>query len=786
MDFWLKWGGSVKRIASQFLYNLKKDKGAYLSFGVVILITAIMLNLALVLVFQVDRAYDNKLEALETAAINISIPYTQNMDELKEDLMALEGVSKVECRDAVFLEAVVKDFRGTDFSMNTMFYNLEDSREMNKLDIKEEGEEVTEQSIYLPLYVASFGEFGLDEEIIYEIGDKKHTFLVSGILEEMQYGNYGMGLMGAYLPASVYEEIAGEYEEHMVTEYSIIADNHTALKDLNNDISNLLEEKGITMLTCCDRDSTKNTRTMVCNLLILILLAFALVILLVSVFLCKFRISNSIEEDMTNMGVLKALGYTGNMIIASVVFPYLMVTLIASLIGVLVSYSVLPALSELLTLQAGFSFRLVFDAKGFLCVELILLAIVAVFTYTAAKRIRRLQPIHAIRGNGEGKRIKKNYFPLEETHGNTKLLLILKQMFSNGKQNALLFGVSFVLTILVAFASTLFYNVIVKPDNFISTLSEEMPEIIINPKEESADELYGALQRDSGIKKVLKYTTGTANIEDEPVTVFACKDFSRVSNDLCYLGENPDKKNEIALGSAWEGKYELGEQIKVQNGDISHSYEITGFVQSVNYQGKVCEFSIDGYAALHSEKPVPSIYVYLQDGTEAESFMEELEESYGNMISGQVNYQKMTETTQEMYAGITSIIVIVIFVLTILIALFVLYIVIKTLLVQRKQELGIYKAIGYSNGQLMVQLMGGFLPSSVLAVLLSSGLGLIYVPQMSKFIFQSIGAMKNNMEVSFVFLMIFAFVQIIVNLIISISLMMPVRKISAYALIKED
>ncbi len=776
----------MKRIASQFIYNLKKDKGAYLSFGVVILITAIMINLALVLVFQVDRAYDNRLEALETATINVSIPKAQDKDELKEDLMELQGVSRVESRDAVLLEAVVKDFRGTDFSMNTMFYNLDESREMNKLDIREERAEVTEQSIYLPLYVTSFGEFGLDEEIIYEIGDKKHRFQVSGILEEMQYGNYGMGIMGAYLPKNVYEEFVREYEEHKVTEYSIIADGNTEISDLNNKISDLLEVKGVTMLTCCDRESTKDTRTMVCDLLILILLAFALVILLVSVFLCKFRISNSIEEDMTNMGVLKALGYTGNMIIASVVLPYLMVTLIASLIGVLVSYSVLPVLSELLTLQAGFLFRLLFDAKAFLWVELMLTVIVMVFTYTAAKRIRRLQPINAIRGNSEGKRILKNCFPLEKTRGNTKLLLILKQMSSNGKQNALLFGVSFVLTILVAFASTLFYNVIIKPDNFISTLSEEMPEIIINPKEESEAELYRELQRDSGIKKVLKYTTGTANIEDEPVTVFACEDFGRVSNDLCYLGENPDKKNEIALGSAWEGKYDLGELIKVQNGDISRFYEITGFVQSVNYQGKVCEFSIEGYAELHSENPVPSVYVYLQDGTEAEEFMENLEETHGSMISGQVNYQKMTETTQDMYAGITSVIVIVIFVLTILIALFVLYIVTKTLLVRRKQELGIYKAIGYSNGQLMIQLMGGFLPSSVLAVLLSSGLGLIYVPQMNQFIFQSIGAMKNNMEVSFVFLMIFALVQIVVNLIISISLMMPVRKISAYALIKED
>ena len=92
MNFWLKWGGNVKRIKSQLVYNLKKDKGSYISFGIVVLITAIMLNLALVLVFQVDRAYDNKFEDLETATINVCIPQIQDTDTLREDVKGLEGV----------------------------------------------------------------------------------------------------------------------------------------------------------------------------------------------------------------------------------------------------------------------------------------------------------------------------------------------------------------------------------------------------------------------------------------------------------------------------------------------------------------------------------------------------------------------------------------------------------------------------------------------------------------------------------------------------------------------
>lgn len=776
----------MKTIKSQFMYNLKKDKGSFLSFGIVVFVTAIMLNLAFVLVFQVDKAYDKKFEELDTATVNVCIPKFQDTETLKADIKALEGVSKVECREAVFLEAVVKDFRGTDFSMNTVFYNLDESRDMNKLDIKDENVELAGQSIYLPLYVASFGEFGLEDEIVYEVSDKKHTFAVAGVLEEMQYGNYGRGLMGAYLPKSIYENFTEEYEANMVVEYSVMADSDVGAGYVYNEISNILEDKGITLLTGIDKNSTKDTRTLVCNLLILVLVAFALVILLVSVFLCKFRISNSIEEDMINMGILKALGYTGNMIIASVVMPYLMVTLLAALLGVITSYGILPMLSEVLTLQAGFSFELLFDSKALLCVGFILASIVALFTYSAARRIKKIQPINAIRGNGEGKKIKKNHFPMEETGGNTKVLLVLKQIFSNGKQNILLFSVSFVLTILIAFASTMFYNVIVKPNNFISTLSEEMPQIMVYPNSEEVDSLFEDLQSVSKVEKVLNYTVGTLNIDDIPVTVFACEDFSKVSNDLCYLGENPENENEIALGSTFEKMYKIGDFIEICNGDNSQVYEVVGFVQSVNYQGNICEFSLDGYETLFSEKVISSIYVYLEEGTDATQVIEDIEEKYGEQIANQVNYQKMTETTREMYSEITSVLVIVIFVLTILIVLFVLYIVIKTLLVQRKKELGIYKAMGYSNGQLMMQMIGSFLPSSVLAVLISSVLGLIYVPQIIGLIFSSIGAMKNNMEVSLSFLMIFAFVQIVVNLIISISLTKPIKKISAYALIKED
>ena len=773
------------KIKSQVIHNLKKDKGAYISFGLIILFTAFMLNLALVLTFQVDKAYDAKFDALNTASVNVCIPEAQNSPALMRQLNAINGVSEVEAREAVFAEAVVKDFRGTDFSMNTVFYNLDDERSTNRLHVRQDQGAAGEQSIWLPLYVANFGEFPLGSEIVYEVNGSAYTFWVTGVVEEMQYGNYGKGMMGAYLPGEAYEAFARDQKSNAVIEYSLTAEDASFVEDIKNGVSSVLDENGVTMLTICDRVSTKDARTMVCDLLILILLAFAFVILLVSVFLCKFRISNSIEDEMVNMGVLKAMGYTGNMIVASLVMPYGIVTVLTASLGVLLSYGVLPVLSGVLTMQSGFSFALAFDAKGLACTLILLVLIVLAFTSSAAKRIKKVQPINAIRGNAETRHIRKNYFPLEKASGSTQLRLVFKQMLACKKQNVLLFLVSFVLTVLMAFSGTLFYNVIIKPENFMSTLSEETPDVILLPEKDRQEQLIDVLQVDLDVNNILQYTLGNGTIGDTAVTAFVCEDFSRVSNDLCYSGRNPQAENEIALGSAFEGTYRTGDTVTIENGAYSRTYNITGFIQSVNYQGNVCALTMAGYKALTGGSVQPSLYVYLREGAAAADFIETFENDHPGLAAKIINSQKMAQTSQEMYSGISTVIIAAIFILTMLIVLFILYIVIKSLLVRRKQELGIYKAMGYTNRQLMLQTAGSFLPVTIAAVLLSSALGMLYMPWINQAVFQTIGAVKNNMEVSFGFLMIFAALQIAMNFVISICLTLPIRKISAYALIKE-
>lgn len=622
----------MKKIANQILYNLKKEKSSFISFGVIILITALILNCAAVLLRQVDSAYDGKFEELSTAPLNAIVPEVQSNSELEKAINETKEVEKCESHTAIMTEATVKDFNGADFSMNTVFYNIDDKRTLNSFELVSECENDVVNPIYIPLYVSNFGGFALNDEIVYVIDGKSHTFTVAGVIEEMQYGNYGSGLLCAYLPEEEFAEFADSYSSKAVVEYSMSVKNGASLDKVKNDVTKAIDNKAVMALSILDSESVKGTRTMVTDLLVLILAAFALIILAVSVFLSNFKVKNAIEFEITNMSVLKALGYTSAQIVASITLPYAIVSLLFAILGVGLSYALLPVLCSVLTVQSGFSFAISFDLPSFVCVACILCGVVAFFTFISARKIKKTQPIDGLRGNTSSKHTKRNHFPIEESKGNTKFLLVLKQMIASKKQNVMLFFVSFVLTVLIAFSGTLFYNVVVKPQNFMSALSDEVADAIIYPKSDSVSELELKLDNDNRGHNSLKYMSATVKIEDKTVTAFACEDFSKVRNDVCYMGENPKEPDEIALGSTFEENFKIGDVVRVTIDDITKSFQVTGFVQSVNLQGEFCELSMEGYNSLFTKKQTPSLYVYLENPENAEEITKEYKSHYFELV----------------------------------------------------------------------------------------------------------------------------------------------------------
>ena len=744
----------MNKTATLIIHNLKKNKGQYLSFGFIICLTAFIMNIALVLAFQTSDAYDSRFHELDTADINFIIPQLQDNNELIAEIETIDGVSTVEKRGGIFVSATVREFADSDFDMNTVFYNLDEARTLNRLDVSEYMKQ-DENIVYIPMYMNELGGFSEGGNITYSIDDKDHTYEIGGIVSEMQYGNYGTGLIGGYFPAAAYEKFADKHGEDKIAEYSLRTADNADLTKIKNAVTELLSDRNIAALNLNDRAAAKQTRMMVCTLLIVIFLALAAIILAVSIFLSSFRIRSTIEDEMAQMGVLKAVGYTSRLIIRSVVVPYTLAGIVSTVIGAALSYTALPGLAAILAIQSGFTYTPVFDAAALLIVVIILVFAIVLFAYLSAMKIHKLEPIDAIRGSkgAEG-----------------------------AGQNILLSALSIGIMVLLSFAGTLLYNVSVKPDNFINTLSEESPSVIFAAKDDKISELRELLQGDSRVKLALEYASSSVSYADGSLVSFVCEDFGKVINDICYKGRSPVGKDEIAVGNMLAEHYPIGTKIKITAADKSASYEVTGYIQSVNNAGKVCELTSEGYARIGGT--ISTVNVYLHDKT-AQNFIEEYEEHHATLIASSINYEQLNENSRMMYAGIVSAVTVALFVISVLMVLLVLYVIINSMISRRRQEFGIYKAIGYTSRQLTIMTAARFIPALALSAALSAIMGIWYIPKINQFIFSQIGAIKNHFVISIWILLVLALIFTAVAFFISVLLAAPIKKITAYSLLKE-
>lgn len=764
------------------IHNLKKSRGQFISFGIVMLITAIILNSSLVLLFQTSEAYDELFDKLNTANISVTIPQGADYDGIENDILKLEGAADIQSHEAIFASAALQDFNNSEFTMNTFFYRLSDERELTCHEVTQTIETSDKMSVYIPLYLYSLGGYKTGEIIRYIIDKTEYKFTIKGVVSEMQYGNYGAGYIGLYLSDSAYEALENDENFTKVSEYLIKTDEGADIAAVKNSVSRLFKDKSVPTLSLLDSETAKGSRTMTSSIIVLFLAVFALIVLVVSIFLSRFKVKNTIDEEINEMGVLKGIGYTSNMLVFSQVIPYVLVCGIGLAVGVALSYLIIPVIAYMLAVQSGFSYEPQFDILAALITVVTILLVVFVFILTAAGKIKKLEPINAIRGIDPLKPAGKNHFPLDTSSGAIGMNLILKQTCESPGRNIILFAVMFVLMILLAFTGVLLFNVNVRPQNFLTTLSEELPDIKVQAESEKADELILALEKEN--VKAVKYGVVMAEYTEGNIPVIVCENFSELENDISYEGRNPENADEIAIGSEFAGDYAVGDKFTLSFDSEDYEFTVTGFIQSVNSNGLISEITDEGYARM-SDNAFETFNLYLDDGADISAFVKKLENDYDELTANVNNAAKDTESMQMLYSSLITIVAVILFIITVFIVMLILYVILHSMLTSMKTDFGIYKAMGFTSGQLMMRTVGSITPVVLGGALASALLGNLYLPAMFDGIFSVIGAMKNNFEIPVILLIIMAVILTAVNIVIGMILCHPIKKINPYSLIKE-
>ncbi len=799
-----KWGGNVKKLWMHAIANIRKTKASSTTLVIMFLIAALLLNSGLLVVINYGSYFNNLKEELGSSDAYFALPDKIYTDEVKKYIDENKHVKQTQTLEGLVLEADILS-KGKEKSFPIMFSNMEEKREISKWKYVGEHLPAEDMSVYVPDIFKAVNGYQLNDKIELKYTDeetkevKAITFKVKGYTEDVYFSSQDTGYISFYLPDDTYQKVKGILKNSSFLTHVVFTnlDNVKSVSTIENGIRDLLNLNSAslmaadpsTMLVVIDLELIQLARCMMATMVSAMMVLFASIIVIVCLLVVRFRIVNSIEEDIMKIGSLKSVGYTSRQIILSIILQFSLIAGIGSLIGIALSYPALPAVSAVFEQQSGLKWEQSFDAFISGIAFLILLLIVLFIALIAARRISKLSPIHALRGETTSRKYKRNHLQLEKANRNLPIALALKSVLQSMKQNVMIIVILIAVTFSGIFGVIMYYNTTIDTKAFAEVPGMEICNAIavLNPEMDQAKVMKSIKNMDH-VWKVQYFDEVKLKVEGMEVAAYVMDDYGRKETRLVYEGRYPKNKNEITLAGILAGRLNktIGDTVTVGFGENEEHFKVVGLSNGSQMGGLNTSILAKDYKRLNREFKHQSLYIYLDKGTDAEKFVKKLESKFDkNMMLAAVNFDKGMEEGMASYQKIVAAMGLAMLVITLLVVTLVLYFVISSSVIRKKRELGIQKAIGFTTYQLMNQLSLSFTIPITIGAVIGTLLGALYTNPMMSLSMKSMGVMKAGFIVDPYWVISFGAATTLFSYLLSMLITWRIRKISAYALVTE-
>lgn len=767
--------------------NIRKSKGQTVSIIVLIMIASLMLNLWLMLSMDYKANFERYHSAFNAEHVTLSVD--GNTDELQNFLLqTVEGDSRTEEYRLDNCMHMTGTFPYNGGEMNGWFVFLEKQnalkRNIGRIEIVEDSSLTS--GIYLPMLYKT-DDIAVGKSIDVSIGSHKVTYTVCGFFNSIMMGSHNCTLTELVLTQDKYTELQNSGYASQATLCSVRLTDKSESFNYESSLKSAVSENypNITMMSNCygTVSVSRYISQMICSGL---MAAMAFFVLLIALVVIISNIVNYIQVHMKNLGALKSVGYTSRQLIHSLLLQFLGLTLTAALVGIGLSYLLFPSVNEMMMAQTGIPYVMHFLPLPFLISLAVLSIAVALAVWTAARRIKRIEPIVALRAGIQTHNFQRNHIPLEKTKASLNLALALKTAFSGIKHNVTICITMLVLSLVVVFSGLMTENVIADMTPFLNLVMGESADSCISVQIDAEDDFLSEMKKDSRVEKAYLYTSLTvSHTGGAELMATLCENFKDVNNqNTVFEGRFPKYNNEIAIAAKYakENDFQIGDEIEIGANGKKEKYLICGFTQISNNLGKDCLFTREGYERL-GVLTNATYYINLADGTDIDAFNQETKEKLDGSINTVVNIDETITSMSGVYVSLMTIIVIAILALSVIIIIFVLYLLVRTMLNNKLCDYGIMKALGFTTKQLILQTALSFMP----AVIVSTSLGLticsLIINPLTALFLNGIGIVKCTFTIPIGFIIVAGIGLVLCAFLTVCLLSLKIRKISPRALL---
>ena len=767
--------------------NMRKAKGQTIAIIVLILLASLMLNLGLMLSMDYKanfKRYHNRLNAE-----HVTLSVDGDTDEIREFLtQTLERNTNVSTYRLDTCLSMTGSFPYNGGEMNSWFIFMEKdtalTRSIGKVEIVEDSHFTS--GVYLPMLYKS-DDIAIGNTIEIFVGSHPVYYTVCGFFNSVMMGSHNCSLTEIVLTVDQYDELVTLDYASQATLCSIRLNNVSQNLSFEADLKSMVSKAFPNILLMGNNyDIVAQSRYIsqsICSSIMNVMAFFTLLIALVVI---VSNIINYVQVNIKNLGALKAVGYTSKQLICSLLVQFLGLTLCMAIIGAGLSYCIFPAINVMMMQQTGIPYAIHFLPFPILISLLILCGVIASFVWLAARRIKKIEPIVALRAGVQTHSFKRNHVPLERTNAPLNLALALKTTLSGIKHNLTVCITMIILALIVVFSGLMTENVIADMTPFLNLIVGETADSCINVDIGIEQKFLEVLQTDNRVEKVYLYhSLNVSHAGGANFVATLSDDFSQVNNqNVVFKGRYPKYDNEIAIAAKYakENNLEIGDEIEITANGKTKTYLISGFTQISNNLGRDCLLTRKGYERLGTLSNV-SYYINLTNETDIDAFNAQVKEMFIDDVFTVINIDKTIQGAGSVYVSLMTIIVIAILILSAIIVAFVLYLLVRTMLNNKKRDYGILKSLGFTNQQLILQTALSFIPAIIFSTIVGIIISCFVINPLTSIFLSGIGIVKCTFHIPVAFVTIAGMLLILLSFGIACLLSLKIKKIAPRALL---
>jgi len=761
------------------LANLRKGPWQTAGLAGFVTLAALMANLGLMFTMVYPHALDDQARAAGTPWLSVFEPDGSYSDAQVSWLLDQPGVDAVEHADVLVPDKTTVRFHdGPEDKVQAFVADADAASGREAVRLHDGGKPLTDDGVWLPyLYEVVYG-WQVGDEFTFDFGSSVVRLQVCGFTDEIPFGSYGNVWHRFYVASSTYGQLADELPRW--AHLKVYTDTPERADTLMYEVLDQFDGVNVFSYT-----PTKEDRLFMARVLATVILAFSIVVVAVSLLVVRFRVVASIEESMSNIGTLKALGYTSGQIAGSLLGQFGLVTLVGSAAGVAGSYAVLPLVAGRLEAQSAVVWTPGFAPLPALAAVAVVAGTALAVTGVVVVRIRRLGALTSLRTGLTVHSFKHNRFPLDRTAGPLTWLLAAKSAVAAKAQTVTIGLVVAGVTVMGTVTAATYENIGADPANLVDVIGVELPDVHADGDPEAIAELQVDLASRDGVRALFAYTDGIP-LPDSSWPVVSTDDFSVTEGHMLCQGRWPQHANEVAVN--WQLARTNGRGIGDTWGFIIdgtvQEYLVTGLIQTVESTQTVA-LTTDGVRRLLPDHQHDMLYVYLDDPADADAVAADIRRGWADRgVHASTDAKTMTARMAP-FGPVVSTVTAVVLAVSVTIIVLVVSLVMSMAVRRSRRRFGVQKAVGFTNRQLVAQTTATYLPTVAVGAAVGSTVGCYAFPPFMDALFRTMDIYTTAMRTSAGTTAVLVVALVALGLAAALAATARIRRITPYSLVTE-